>query len=97
MIGRLVFFVLVFIPSIAEAASGISKEASSAFSYGPAKAMIHIMYIAIGGTILTYVTSAFGKGMLSNIIKLLTSLACISIVLYHTADVIDKIGKFLGM
>lgn len=76
---------------------GIFKILGDIFTSGAGLAMIRILAYGTGGTMISYVLSAFNKGQAANLVQLITAFACIGEVLVQAFNVIVKLGKFLGM
>jgi len=76
---------------------GIFSLIGDIYTSGAGLAMIRILAYGTGGTMISYVLSAFNKGQAANLVKLLTAFACIGEVLAQAFNVLAKLGKFLGM
>lgn len=59
--------------------------------------LIQLMVVAAFGSILYYITSAFGQGQVSSMIKLTTIFICISVVVGVIWSTISGIAKFFGL
>lgn len=76
---------------------GIFEIVGGIFTSGVGLAMVRILAYGTGGTMISYVLSAFNKGQAANLVKLLATFACIGEVLAQAFVVMVKLGKFLGM
>ena len=64
-------------------------------TFGPGGAGASITTLvctAIGGSFVSMVTSALGLGMATNMIKIMTTLACIGIVVAAVAKTLGSLG-----
>lgn len=59
--------------------------------------LVQLMVVAAFGSILCYITSAFGQGQVSSMIKLVTVFLCISVVIGVVWNAISKIAKVFGL
>lgn len=59
--------------------------------------LVQLMVVAAFGSILCYITSAFGQGQVSSMIKLVTVFLCISVVIGVVWSALSKIAKIFGL
>jgi hypothetical protein len=59
--------------------------------------LVQCMVVAAFGAILSYITSAFGQGQVSSMLKLTTVFICISIVVGVVWKALSSIAGFFGL
>jgi hypothetical protein len=74
----------------------VSGIAGSLFR-GPAVVIVQLALLAIGGWLLAYVTTALGKGQLSNLINLTVLLVGFILVIGVVVTALGKVATVLGL
>jgi len=59
--------------------------------------LVQLMVVAAFGSILCYITSAFGQGQVSSMIKLTTVFLCISVVIGVVWKALSNIARVFGL
>lgn len=87
----LIVFAVVFLP--VPAFAGVGADTLK----GVGMPLVQLMVVAAFGSILCYITSAFGQGQVSSMIKLVTVFLCISVVIGVVWNALSKIARVFGL
>lgn len=64
---------------------------------GPASVLIQLMLIGVVSWLLSYITTAAGKGQISNMIQVVTTFICISIIASVAWNTIVVVARIAGL